>query len=173
MPLMQLRTLVLPAPFGPISASNSPASTVSETSVSTASPPKRSDKCSTASSLMRTLRQRRILTQGAIRPALRAAGLTEIGFLDFTTAAQLRGRAFEHDPTALQDVAVIGDRERHVGVLLHQKNGDAEFLAQRGEAPNQVFDHDRRQAERKFVHQQQLRIADDGAADRQHLALAA
>ena len=33
MPLMQLSTLVLPAPFGPISASSSPASTASDTSV--------------------------------------------------------------------------------------------------------------------------------------------
>src|ERR1700683_3354022 len=99
MPLMQLRTLVLPAPFGPISASNSPARTVSDTSVSTASPPKRSDKCSTASSLTRPL-QCGVMTHGAIGTPLRPAGLAEIGFLDLAPAAQLRGRAFEHDPPA-------------------------------------------------------------------------
>src|ERR1700683_4789027 len=169
MPLMQLRTLVLPAPFGPIKARNSPASTISDTSVSTVRPPKRSDKCSTASSLTRPLRQRGILTQGAIGAPPLPARLTEIGFLDFATAAQFRGRAFEHDASALQDVAVIGDGKRYIGVLLHQKNGEAEFLTQRGEAPDQILDHDRRQAERKFIHQQQLRIAEDRAAERQHL----
>src|SRR5580692_12394220 len=173
MPLMQLRTLVLPAPFGPISASSSPASTVSDTPVRTASPPKRSDKCSTASSLTRPLRQRGILTHGAIGAPFRATALAEIGFLDFAPAAQLRGRAFEHDTPALQDVTVIGDRERDTGVLLHQKNGDAEFLTQRREAPDQVLDHDRREAERKFIDQQQLRIAQHRTPDRQHLPLAA
>ena len=39
---MQLRRLVLPAPFGPMTARSSPGRTESETSESAASPPKRS-----------------------------------------------------------------------------------------------------------------------------------
>ena len=38
---MQLSTLVLPAPFGPISANSSPASTANDTPSSTVRPPKR------------------------------------------------------------------------------------------------------------------------------------
>ena len=37
----------------------------------------------------------------------------------------------------------------------------------------QVLHHDRREAERELVHQQQLRPADEGARQRQHLPLAA
>ena len=41
-----------------------------------------------------------------------------------------------------------------------------------GDAPRQVLDHDRREAERQLVDQQQLGLAHDGAAERQHLAFA-
>ena len=44
---MQLRRLVLPAPFGPMTARSSPGWTESETSESAASPPKRSVRWST------------------------------------------------------------------------------------------------------------------------------
>ena len=40
------------------------------------------------------------------------------------------------------------------------------------DAPRQILDHDRGEAERQLIHQQQLGLADDGAAERQHLALA-
>ena len=42
---MQLSTLVLPAPFGPISANSSPGSTAKDTSSSTVKPPKRRLRC--------------------------------------------------------------------------------------------------------------------------------
>src|SRR4029078_8021182 len=101
---MQLSTLVLPAPFGPIRASSSPASTCSDTSLSTASPPNRSERRSISSSGMRMLPPER-----AIAAALLAAGLAEVGFLNFPPAAQLGGRTLEHDTTVLDDVAVVGN----------------------------------------------------------------
>ena len=113
------------------------------------------------------------MPQRPIAAALFAARLAEIGFLDFAAAAQLRGGAFQHHAPVLQDVAVIGDLQRHAGVLLNQQNGDAELLPDAGEPPRQIFDHHRRQAERELVHQQQFGVADNGAAERKHLALAA
>src|SRR6185436_11287189 len=117
MPLMQLSTLVLPAPFGPIRASSSPASTCSDTSVRTVRPPNRSDRCSIASSAMGRL-PFRSLSERAIAAALLAAGLAEIRLLDFAPATQFGGGALEHDAAAFEHVAVIGDCERHADVLL-------------------------------------------------------
>src|SRR5690242_20709599 len=108
MPLMQLSTLVLPAPFGPINARSSPGSTCSDTSVSTVRPPKRSDRRSTASSAMRML-----LLERAIAAALLAAGLPEIRLLDLSPAPKLGGRPLERDPSVLQHIAIVGDAERH------------------------------------------------------------
>src|SRR5580704_14285300 len=128
MPLMQLSTLVLPAPFGPISASSSPASTCSDTSLRTARPPKLSERCSTASSGIRPLTCRG-LPQRPIGAALIAARLTEIRFLNFAPAAQFGGSAFEDDAAGFKHVAVVGDGERHARVLLHQQNGDSQLLS--------------------------------------------
>src|SRR5215831_16802074 len=123
MPLMQLSTLVLPAPFGPIRASNSPGSTCSDTSVSTVSPPNRSDRRSTVSSAMRMLPPER-----AVAAALLATSLAQIRLLDLAPAAQFGGRPLQRDATVLKDVAVIGNGERHADVLLHQQHGDAKLL---------------------------------------------
>src|SRR6516225_2808739 len=171
MPLTQLSTLVLPAPFGPISASSSPASTWSDTSVRTASPPNRKDSCSTESSTIGALR--RPLSQRPVAPAFLATGLTEIGLLNLAPPAQLGGRAFQYDAPVLEDVAVIGDGERDACVLLHQQNGDAELLPDARDPPHQILDDDRRQSQRQFVDQKQFGLADNGAAERQHLPLPA
>src|SRR5262245_47519719 len=114
MPLMQLNTLVLPAPFGPISASNSPRSTLSDRPSSTTRPPKRSVRLSTSSSAIPPPRPA-VLLDVAIASPLRAAGLAEIEFLDVAVALQLLGGAVEHHAAVLQHVAVIGDLERDRG----------------------------------------------------------
>jgi hypothetical protein len=46
---MQLNTVVLPAPFGPISAVMAPRAAVNERSFTATRPPKRIVRCSTAS----------------------------------------------------------------------------------------------------------------------------
>src|SRR5215468_4900360 len=105
MPLTQLSTLVLPAPFGPISANSSPGSTLSETRSSTVSPPKRSVRPSIASSAIPSPAAA-ILLHVAIAPALLSTGAAEIEFLDVGVAAQALCRAVEHDAAALHHVAV-------------------------------------------------------------------
>src|SRR5215470_8242125 len=112
MPLMQFNTLVLPAPFGPIRASSSRASICSDTSLSTARPPNRRERCSTASSIMATVLSGR-MPQRTVAAALLAGRLPEIGFLDFAPAAQVGSAAFQHDAAVLDHVAVVGDAERH------------------------------------------------------------
>src|SRR5262252_2261052 len=128
MPLTQLSTLVLPAPFGPISANSSPGSTLSDTRSSTVRPPKRSVRLSIASSAIPSPAPA-ILLHVAVAPALLCAplpaGAAEIELLDIGVAAQALRRAVEHDAAALHHVAVVGDRERHGRALLDQQDGDA------------------------------------------------
>jgi hypothetical protein len=49
------------------------------------------------------------------------AAPAEVQRLDVVVAGQLRGRALEHDAPALEDAAVVRDREREVGVLLDEQ----------------------------------------------------
>src|SRR5262245_60734315 len=106
MPLMQLNTLVLPAPFGPISASSSPRSTESETPSSTTRPPKRSVSLSMSSSAIPPPAAA-ILLHVAIIPAFGSAGLTEIEFLDVAVRFQLGAGAVQHHAAILKHIAVI------------------------------------------------------------------
>src|SRR3990172_8874142 len=54
----------------------------------------------------------------------------EIELLDVLVVAQLTARAGQHDPAVLHHVPVIGDAQRHVGVLLDHEEGDPLLLPQ-------------------------------------------
>src|SRR5262245_56511506 len=116
MPLMQLSTLVLPAPFGPIRANSSPAATANETSSSTVRPPNRKVRRSTASSAIPSPTAP-VLLHVAVAAAL-TCRLAEVEFLDVRVVAQPLGAAVQHHTAVLQHVAVVGDREREGGALL-------------------------------------------------------
>src|SRR3982074_1702072 len=171
MPLTQLRTLVLPAPVWPMSENSSPPSTASDTPSSTVRPPKRNVRRSSASSAIPSPAAA-ILLHVAVVPALAALG-AEIELLDVGMAAQALGGAVEHDPAVLHHITVVGDFQRHGRALLHDQNGDAELAPDFDQPAQQVLHHDRGEAERQLVDQQQLRTADEGACQRQHLPLAA
>ena len=49
----------------------------------------------------------------------------EVELLDVVLLAQPRAGVFHHDAAVLEHVAVVGDVERHVGVLLDQQDGRA------------------------------------------------
>src|SRR6266545_4229446 len=158
---MQLSTLVLPAPFGPISANSSPGRTANDTSSSTVSPPKRRLSEATASSAIPSPAAP-ILLHVAIAAAA-ACRLAEVEFLDVGVGAQPLGAAVEHDAAVLHHVAVVGDVEREGRALLHQQNGEAELAANVDQPAQQVLDHDRREAERELIDQQQFGAADERA----------
>src|SRR5262249_9473336 len=171
MPLTQLSTLVLPAPFGPISANSSPAATASETPSSTVRPPKRRVRPSISSSAIPPPAAA-ILLDVAIASSLTALA-AEIEFLDVLVLAQALGRAVEHDAAVFHDIAVVGDVEPYRGALLHDQNGDAELAPDFGKPLHQIFHQGGCEAEREFVDQQELGQADEAACNRQHLPLAA
>src|SRR5262249_53423426 len=117
---MQLSTLVLPAPFGPISANSSPEETSSETSSSTVSPPKRRLSRSISSSAIPPPASP-VLLDVAVAAAL-ARRLSEIELLDVLVAAQPLGAAVEDDAAVLHHVAVVGDLEREGRALFDQQD---------------------------------------------------
>src|SRR6266566_81675 len=149
MPLTQLSTLVLPAPFGPMSANSSPFSTASDTPSSTVRPPKRNVRCSTASSAIPSPAAA-VLLDVAVAPAL-AAGAAEIEFLDVGMATQAFGGAVEHDAATLHHVAVVGDLQGDRRALLDDQDGDGELTPDLGEPAQQVGDHHGSKPERQLV----------------------
>src|SRR5688572_2478225 len=110
MPLMQFSALVLPAPFGPISANNWPGSTANEMRSSTVRPPNLRLRFSTASSAIPSPRTA-ILLDLAVGPAAGAA-LPEVEFLDVLMAGQPCAVAVEHDAAVLHHIGVVGDVQR-------------------------------------------------------------
>src|SRR5262245_8994567 len=109
MRLMQLRALVLPAPFGPINANSSPCSTANDRLSSTVSPPKRRLRLSTSSSAIPPPAAA-VLLHVAVAAAL-AAGLAEVELLDVRMVGEARLVAVKHDAAILEDIAVVGGLE--------------------------------------------------------------
>src|SRR6476659_5431772 len=128
MPLMQLSTLVLPAPLGPISASSSAGSTVRETRSSTASPPKLKHSSSISSSAIPSP-VATVLLDGAIAAPRAPARLAEVEFLDVGMVAQARGITIKDDAAVLQHIAVVDDLQRDGGTLLHDYHGQRQLAA--------------------------------------------
>ena len=96
----------------------------------------------------------------------------EVALLDLGARREAVGGTFERDLADLEHVRTLGDGQRHRGVLLDEDD--------RGPLTVDLADdlgdprHDlRRQAERRLVEQQQLGLAHQRPADRQHLLLAA
>ena len=78
-----------------------------------------------------------------------------------------------HDAAALDDGGAVGDAEDLLRVLLDQDRREA-FLADDAlERREQLLDDDRREAFERLVEQDDARVEDQRAADREHLLLAA
>src|SRR5262249_4631938 len=174
MPLMQLTALVLPAPFGPISANSSPRPIVNDKPCSTVSPTNRRFRLLTSSSIISTIPPpaAAVLLDVAVAAAL-AAGLAEIELLDVGVVGQAHAVAVEHDAAILQHITIVGDRKSDGCALFHQHDGDAEFTAQLQQARDQILDQHRRKAEGQLIDEQQLWLRHQRGGDRQHLPFAA
>ncbi len=97
----------------------------------------------------------------------------QIGGADFRALQQFAAGPRQRDQAVDHDIAAMGEFQRVVGVLLDDQHGQAVLPVQ---GPDRVENLPRDQggeAERGFVQHQQARAAHQGAADRQHLLLAA
>src|SRR4249920_1303731 len=149
---MQLSTLVLPAPLGPIRASSSPARASNDTSCRTCRPPNASDtplSASAASAIPAAAAA--VLLHVAVAAAPLAAACPEIELAHVLVRAQPLRRAVEHDAAVLDHVGVVGEIERHVRVLLDDQQRGAEPLADAAQRAAQLLDGERGEAERKLV----------------------
>ena len=72
-----------------------------------------------------------------------------------------------------EKIGVLGELERQGGVLLDNEHRDAGLAVDLAQNPEQFFDDQRREAEGRFVEEHQPGPQHQGAADRQHLLLAA
>ena len=79
----------------------------------------------------------------------------------------------ECDLAVHDDIAAVGNAERLGEVLLGHQHGQIEPVLELLDLVDGAAHQDRRQADRRLVHQQNLRRQHQGAAERQHLLLAA
>src|SRR5689334_2629269 len=119
---MQLSTLVLPAPLGPIRAISSAASTASETPSSTLRPPKARLRSVISSSAIPSPIAT-VLFDRTIAAALAGIRLPEIELAHVRVLGEALGAAVEHDAAVFQDVAVVDHAQGQCRVLLHDQHG--------------------------------------------------
>src|SRR5438105_241289 len=140
MPQIQFNTLVLPAPFGPMRASSSPASSENDTLSSTLSPPKA--RCSARSS------SSAIPPAGAtvlfhVAVAAARAGAAQIELGNVRVRAQALRCAIEHHPAVFHHVAIVGDIEREARILLDKHDRHGELSAYGLHTLHQLLDEKR------------------------------
>src|SRR5262245_34018999 len=107
--------------------------------------------------------------------ALAAAGLAEaeVELADVVVAAEFLGRAVEDDPAVLHDVAVMGDAERDLGVLLHEQEGGAPLGVDLLDDLEDLAHEEGSEAEGGLVEEEELGLGHEGPPDHEHLLLAA
>ena len=93
--------------------------------------------------------------------------------LQLMVVGQLMGRHLAQDAPVHHHRDAARDRCRHAEVLLDEQHRDGAFLGQPRQHLDDLVDDDRRQPLGRLVHHQQARIAQEAAADGQHLLLAA
>src|SRR5207237_6113298 len=149
MPQMQLSTLVLPAPFGPMSASSSPLSSANETPSSTLRPPKARCSSRSSSSAIPAAAPAVSLHLAVAAPHAAAA---VIYLRDVGVRTQPLGSAVEHHVAVLHPVAVVRALQRHAGILLDEEERHAKLAAYRLQPLHQLLDQQRGEALRELVH---------------------
>src|SRR5262245_29220914 len=106
---------------------------------------------------------------GPFSPAWLAA---EVGGANQVRPQKLRRRTARDQAAALEDVSVVGDRERLGDVLLDQEDGHV-LVADAPDERHHLIDEPRRQPERRLVQHEHARPPDQRAGERDHLLLAA
>src|SRR5712691_2652980 len=98
--------------------------------------------------------------------------LAEVGLAHEVGAEQRSGGVVEHDAPGLDDVAPMRHAERHPRVLLDEQDRRPLTIDVLHDAEDRV-DQNGREAHGRLVEQEQRRPGHEGAADGQHLLLAA
>jgi len=86
----------------------------------------------------------------------------------FLISQKIRGRAFNHHGAGFQDIAVSGDMQRRLGVLLHQKDGGS-LVIQSFNDPQYLRNEHWGESHGGFIQDEQLGARHEGPRDRHHL----
>ena len=92
----------------------------------------------------------------------------QISIAHFGVVCKLAGLAAHGNGARLQHIGTVGNFQRHLGVLFHQKDGDAVPVHIADDVEN-LLHQKRRKAHRGFIHQQHARAGHQRAANGQHL----
>jgi hypothetical protein len=95
-----------------------------------------------------------------------------VGFTDARVGDQVGRGSVHRDPPRLHHIAPVGDLQRAIGVLFHQKHGHVQRLQPLHHVED-LGNDDRRKAHRGFIEQKAGRPPHQRAGHRQHLLLAA
>src|SRR5436305_1359028 len=111
-----------------------------------------------------------------IAKALEAANAdtrAEIELAHVAITGELLDRAVDDNFALFHDVSVACDGKRNGGVLLDEQDRHAAFRVDAPDDAENLLDQHRRQAERRLVHEDELRPRDQRPTQSQHLLLAA
>src|SRR5216683_7854022 len=172
-PLMMLNSVVLPAPLGPMTLQISPRVTARLTSATALRPPKLLLILSTESRAVTTTTSCAAVMLHIAQALAARAGDAEIKFLHVLIRSKLLRRAVENDASGLENIGVVGNIERPLGVLLDQQHRHLHLVPELDDDLVDPVDDQRRQSERRLVERQQHGIGHQRPADRQHLLFAA
>ena len=106
-------------------------------------------------------------------PRAPASFMPEVELLDVVLLAQPLAGVFHDDAAVLQHVAVVGDVERHVRVLLDQEQRRAALAVDADDDLEDLARQARRQAEARLVEQDQSAAPPSARARCEHLLLPA
>src|SRR5688572_31237784 len=194
-----LRTVVLPAPLGPMTDTISPRGTSRLTRVTACTPPNAlltsrmetsasepaaalPDLTSIAARAASLFRRPSELAQPPFTPAVMlhiAVGLAlpdpgqpQVELLDVLVLADRLRVAVEHDAAVLHHVAVLRELQRDGGVLLREQHGHAFLAVQPAHRLENLVNEHGREPHRRLVEQHELRPRHQRTSDGQHLLLA-
>src|SRR5262245_2653412 len=97
----------------------------------------------------------------------------EVKLLHVLLFAQACASVLENDAAHFEDIPVVGNCEREMRVLFYQQDRGALFAIDAGDDVEDIARQPGREPEARFVEQHQSRASHQGAADREHLLLAA
>ena len=114
-----------------------------------------------------------VLLYVAVALPLPDAREPEVELLDVLVLGDARAVAVEHHAAVLHDVGVLGDAERHRGVLLGQQHGEPLFPVQPAHDLEDLGHQHGREAHRRLVEEHEPGMRHERPADGEHLLLAA
>src|SRR2546426_2775085 len=175
-----LRSVVLPAPLGPMTDRISPRRTSRLTRITAWTPPKalETSLISSWELIPRNLSRQPplpapVVLHVAVALALAHAGEPQVELLDVLVVADGLAVAVEDHAPVLHDVDVLGEAQRHVGVLLGEQHGHLLVAVQPAHDVEDLRDQHGGEPHGRLVQEHEFRMRHEGAADGDHLLLAA